>query len=147
MLSVREDVEAHVLRKRGWSVSAIARHLGRDRKTVRSYLAGSTTPGARRRGAPDRLAPFGAYVAARFVDDPHLWASALFDEVTALGYDLSYVSFARQLRLAHLRPHCEACSGVKGRATGSMLVISRIQLSSVPGGSQPDDDRKWSPAA
>ena len=117
MLSVGEDVEAHALRKRGWSVSAIARHLGRDRKTVRSYLAGQTEPGPRLRARPDPLAPFGAYVAARFVDDPHLWASALFDEVVALGYDRSYVSFARQLRLGGLRPHCEACSGVTGRET------------------------------
>jgi hypothetical protein len=56
-------------------------------------------------------------VAARFKDDPHLWASALFDEVVALGYPSSYVSFARQVRLAGLRPHCEACQGVKGRET------------------------------
>ena len=44
-------------------------------------------------------------------------ASALFDEVVPLGYGLSYVSFARQLRLAGLRPHCEPCSGVSGRDT------------------------------
>jgi hypothetical protein len=63
------------------------------------------------------LAPFAGYVRARFADDPHLWASALFDEVVPLGYGSSYVSFARQLRLAGLRPHCEACRGVKGRET------------------------------
>ncbi len=34
MLTRGEDVEAHALRERGWRVSAIARHLGRDRKTV-----------------------------------------------------------------------------------------------------------------
>ena len=56
-------------------------------------------------------------MAARFADDPHLWASALFDEVVPLGYDRSYVSFARQLRLAGLRPHCEACTGAGGRET------------------------------
>ena len=33
------------------------------------------------------------------MDDPHVWASALFDEVVALGYSCSYPSFARQLRL------------------------------------------------
>ena len=44
---------------------------------------------------PDPLAPFRGYVSARFVDDPHLWATALFDEVVALGYDRSYPSFAR----------------------------------------------------
>src|SRR5450432_2016622 len=95
MFSVGEDVEASALSGRGWSVSAIARHLGRDRKTVRSYLAGERVPGVRRPAAPDPLVPFAAYVAARFADDPHLWASALFDEVVPLGYGRSYVSFAR----------------------------------------------------
>jgi transposase len=117
MFSGSEDVEADALFKRGWSVSAIARHLERDRKTVRSYLKGERVAGVRRSSAPDPLAPFAGYVRARFVDDPHLWASALFDEVVPLGYGGSYVSFARQLRLAGLRPHCEACSGVKGRET------------------------------
>ena len=48
MFSVGEDVEADALFKRGWTVSAIARHLERDRKTVRSYLTGERTPGVRR---------------------------------------------------------------------------------------------------
>ncbi len=117
MLSRSEDVEVHALSKRGWSISAIARHLDCDRKTVRSYLNGERLVGVRRSSAPDPLAPFADYVTARFVDDPHLWASALFDEVVALGYGRAYPSFARQLRTAGLRPHCEACSGVKGRET------------------------------
>jgi transposase len=117
MFSVGEDVEAAALSKRGWSISAIARHLGRDRKTVRSYLAGERSPPVRSSKVPDPLEPLEAYVAARFVDDPHLWATALFDEVVALGYDRSYPSFARQLRAAGLRPACEACSGVGGRET------------------------------
>ncbi|MBA3282399.1 MAG: transposase [Acidimicrobiia bacterium] len=108
-------MEADALFKRGWSISAIARHLERDRKTVRSHLTGKRVAGVRRPAGPDPLAPFAGYVAARFVDDPHLWASALFDEVVALGYDRSYPSFARQVRVAGLRPHCEACNGVKGR--------------------------------
>src|SRR5207302_677723 len=45
MLTQGESVEAHALRERGWSVSAIARHLGRDRKTVRAYLSGKREPG------------------------------------------------------------------------------------------------------
>jgi transposase len=117
MLTQGEDVEVHALARRGWSVWAIARHLGRDRKTVRAYLTGDRQPGRRATARPDPMAPFTAYLAARFADDPHLWASALFDEVVPLGYGLSYVSFARQLRLAGLRPHCEACSGVSGRET------------------------------
>ena len=117
MFSVGEDVEADALFKRGWTVSAIARHLERDRKTVRSYLTGERVPGLRRPARPCALADYSAYVTARFVDDPHLWASALYDEVVVLGYSGAYVSFARQIRLAGLRPHCEACSGVKGRET------------------------------
>ena len=117
MLTQGEDVEVQALRRRGWSVSAIARHLGRDRKTVRAYLRGERQPGVRASAAPDPLARFVPYLAARFADDPHLWATALFDEVVPLGYGLSYVSFARQLRRAGLRPHCEACSGVTGRDT------------------------------
>ncbi|MGH9057945.1 MAG: Mu transposase domain-containing protein [Acidimicrobiales bacterium] len=110
-------MEAHALRQRGWTISAIARHLGRDRKTVRDYLAGKREPGVRRRAEPDPLEPFVPYLTARFADDPHVWASALFDEVVAVGYALSYPSFVRQVRVAGLRPHCEACSGVTGRDT------------------------------
>ena len=117
MLTQGEDVEVHALARRGWSVSAIARHLGRDRKTVRAYLTGQRQPGRRAAARPDPLAPFAAYLSARFADDPHIWATALFDEVVPLGYGCSYVSFARQLRLAGLRPHCEACAGVSGRET------------------------------
>jgi transposase len=117
MLTQGEDVEAHALAGRGWSISAIARHLGRDRATVRGYLAGERTPGIRKRVAADPLEPFVAYLAARFADDPHLWLTALFDEVVRLGYPRSYPSFARGVRRAGLRPHCEPCRGVKGRVT------------------------------
>jgi hypothetical protein len=34
MLTQEDDVDIHALRKRGWSISAIARHVGRDRETV-----------------------------------------------------------------------------------------------------------------
>ena len=117
MLTHGEDVEAHALKQRGWTISAIARHLGRDRKTVRAYINGERTPGIRQSSKDDPLEPFVRYISLRFADDPHVWASALYDEVTRLGYPLSYPSFVRQVRTAGLRPHCEACRGVKGRDT------------------------------
>jgi hypothetical protein len=117
MLTQGEVVEAHALKERGWSISAIARHLERDRKTVRSYLNGDCQPGVRVTVVVDPLADFEVYIRARFVDDPHLWATSLFDEVVALGYARSYPSFVRQVRQRGLRPHCEACAGVKGRDT------------------------------
>jgi transposase len=117
MLTQGEDVEAHALRERGWSISAIARHLDHDRKTIRGYLTGERQPGVRRRTAPDPLAVVEDYIRLRFSDDCHVWASALYDEVVPLGYTLSYPSFVRQIRVRGLRPHCEACRGVKGRDT------------------------------
>ena len=46
------DTSPDPRRWRGWTISAIARHLGRDRKTVRAYLSGKRTPGVRRRSTP-----------------------------------------------------------------------------------------------
>jgi predicted transcriptional regulator len=40
MLTWGEDVKADALREAGWSITAIANHLGRDRKTIRAYLNG-----------------------------------------------------------------------------------------------------------
>ena len=51
MLTWEDDVEAHALRRQGWSISAIARHLGHDRKTIRAYLRGDRVPGRRASGA------------------------------------------------------------------------------------------------
>ena len=123
MLTQGEDVEVHVLARRGWSVSAIARHLGRDRKTVRAYLTGQRQPGRRTAARPDPLAPFAAYLCARFTDDPHIWATALYDEVVPLGYGCSYVSFARQLRLAGGSSMC-----APGRSVSSPGCLRRSPL-------------------
>jgi transposase len=117
MFTGNEDMEATALREQGWSISAIARHLGRDRRTIRDHLNGTRVVGERRRQEPDMFEPFVAYLRERLAEDPHVWATALYDEVTALGFTLSYQSFTRGLRSHELRPHCEACSGVKGRAT------------------------------
>ena len=109
MLTWEDDVEVHALRKRGWSISAIARHTGFDRKTVRKYLSGDGKPGARARRSPDPFDPFVDYVTARLVEDPHLWARALFDELEDLGFGLSYQSLTRNIRQRNLRPVCQAC--------------------------------------
>ena len=44
-----------------------------------------------------------------------MWATALFDEVTALGYAGGYSSFTRALRARGLRPACEPCRPAKDR--------------------------------
>ena len=116
MLTQEDDVDAHAFRKRGWSISAIARHLGHDRKTIRAYLNDERAAGVRAPAGEDWFAVFDVYCRERLAEDPHLWAMTLFDEVVALGFARSYPTLTRQLRLRELRPHCEACSAAKGRA-------------------------------
>jgi transposase len=109
MLAWELVVEAEALRKQGWTISAIARHLGVTRVTVRHYLSGERTPGVRASSAPDLFADYVEYCRLRLAADPHLWATTLFDEVTALGYAGSYPSFTRAIRERALRPVCAAC--------------------------------------
>ena len=102
-------MEVHALRKRGWTISAIARHTGRDPKTIRSYLNGVTAPGVRKRSIVDPFEVFLAYVTARLIDDPHLWVRTLCDELEDLGYAMSYQTLHRKIRELKLRPICQAC--------------------------------------
>ena len=94
-------MEIHALARRGWSVSAIARHTGRDRKTVARYLAGK---GPVRASAPSCLEPFRGYLEARFGDDAHVLASTLYGELVAVGFGRSYPTLVRELRRLGLRP-------------------------------------------
>ena len=67
--------------------------------------------------ASSRVDPFEAfagYARTRLADDPHLWATTLFDEVAALGYPGSYPSFTGRCG-PRRRPHCEPCAASRGR--------------------------------
>jgi transposase len=114
MLTREDDIDVHALRRQGWTISAIARHLGHDRKTIRAYLNGRQA-GIRVPAGPDLFDPFVDYCRARLTEDPHLWAMTLFDEIVDLGYDRAYSTFTRQLRARGLRPACEPCVPAKGR--------------------------------
>ncbi|MGH3599927.1 MAG: IS21 family transposase, partial [Pseudonocardiaceae bacterium] len=115
MLTQEDDVDAHALRRQGWTITAIAAHLGHDRKTIRAYLSGGRVAGRRVRSELDPFEPFAGYCTQRLTDDPHVWATTLFDEVVGLGFGRSYPSFTRDLRRHRIRPHCEPCSASKGR--------------------------------
>jgi transposase len=116
MLTREEDVDAHALHAKGWTIAAIARHLGRDRKTIRGYLKGERVAGERARSGEDPFERFVDYVRARLVEDPHLWATTLFDELAGLGFEQSYQTLTRQIRDRGLRPPCETCRPARGRA-------------------------------
>lgn len=55
-------------------------------------------------------------MSARLKEDPHLWASTLFDELQDLGFTGSYPTLTRQIRNRGLRPVCPDCATVKDRA-------------------------------
>jgi transposase len=114
MLTKEDDVEIHALATRGWTLSAIARHTGRDRKTIRRYLARPT--GERRGHAPSCLEPFRGYLQARFDEDPHVNAMVLHRELAAAGFDRSYPTLVRELRRLELRPVCLVCQHRRGLA-------------------------------
>jgi hypothetical protein len=89
--------QAILLAEQGRTVSAIARHLGHDRKTIRIYLNGRRTPGQPRPQA-DSFAPFAGYAARRVREDPHLRAAGLHRELVEAGYTGSYSALTRELR-------------------------------------------------
>lgn len=115
MLTWEDCVEAQALRTKGWSISAIATHLGHDRKTIRAYLNGERRPGERKPVRPEALEEFVGYCRQRLADDPHLWSTTLFDEVVELGYRGSYQALTAGVRRHELRPRCEACAAAKTR--------------------------------
>ncbi|MFI9271099.1 Mu transposase domain-containing protein [Kitasatospora sp. NPDC052896] len=118
MLTKEEYEDVRELQRQGWSISAIARHLGRDRKTVRSYLGGEKIAGVRS-PAQDEFSRYLPYCRQRLTDDPHLPASALFDEVAALGYPGAYSTFTRALRKHQVRPTCAFCRSARSSEDGS----------------------------
>ena len=139
MLSREDVVEIVALYRRGWSVSAIARHTGRDRKTVRAWLGGERDREARR--GPGPLEPFRDYVAQRLGDDPHLDATVLLRELRPLGFERSYPTLTRELRRLGLRPVCEVCKRGGHRLTielvhepGEELQLDWLELPETPWG-------------
>ena len=70
MLTWETTVEAQALYARGWTKSAIARHLGINRRTVREYLKGQQVPGQRVRSEPEVFAPFAEYARRRLDPAP-----------------------------------------------------------------------------
>ena len=102
MLTREEDIEAHALYSSGWTISAIARHLGRDRKTIRAYVTGARAPGVRARPGPDAFEAFAEYARARLGEDPHLWVTTLADELEDL-LEVAEGAFGFEEALVELR--------------------------------------------
>jgi len=88
------------LHRQGLGVSAIARRVGIDRKTVRKYIERGLEPPAYgpRKPRPRQLEPFEAYLRQRVVAYPSLTGSRLLREIREQGYDGGYTAVTDFLR-------------------------------------------------
>lgn len=93
------------LHRQGVSVSAIARRVGLDRKTVRRYIARGLEPPVYgpRRPQTTVLQPFERYLRERIAAFPQLTGRRLHRELRELGYTGGYTTvtdFLREVRPA-----------------------------------------------
>jgi transposase len=97
------------LHRQGLSVSAIARRVGIDRKTVRKYIERGLEPPSYgpRQPRARRLEPFEAYLRQRVAAYPGLTASRLMREIREHGYVGGYsavTDFLREVRPSPVPP-------------------------------------------
>ncbi|MDA9406052.1 IS21 family transposase [Bradyrhizobium sp. CCBAU 45384] len=104
MLKLGELVMILDLHRQGLSVSAIARQLGVDRKTVRAYIAkGLEPPVYKKRAArPGIVDHFEAYLRERLAAYPALTAVRLWRELKERGFVGGYSTVRDRVR--ELRP-------------------------------------------
>jgi transposase len=103
--------------EQGLSVSAFARELGVDRRTIHRWkAAGELDPDpetgllpqkSRRAPQPCKLDPYKQIIDTRLGSYPELSAVRLFDEVTAAGYSGSYTQVKEYVRQVRPRPEPE----------------------------------------
>ena len=89
------------LHRQGLSVSAIARRVGTDRKTVRKYIERGLEPPIyqARQPRPAKVAPFHPYLRERVAAYPDLTGSRLHREIRDLGYAGGYTAVKDFLRV------------------------------------------------
>jgi transposase len=92
------------LHRQGLSVSAIARRIGIDRKTVRKYIERGLEPPVyqARQPRPAKLALFERYLRERVAAYPELTGTRLLREIRELGYAGGYTRVKDALR--EIRP-------------------------------------------
>jgi transposase len=92
------------LHRQGLSVSAIARRLGVDRKTVRTYIAKGLEPPVykKRTPAPGMIGPFEPYLRERLKAYPDLTAVRLWREIKERSFTGGYSAVRDRVR--DLRP-------------------------------------------
>jgi len=117
--------------RQGLGVSAIARRVGIDRKTVRkSSAAWSRRSMAHASRGHGRLEPFEAYLRQRVVAYPSLTGSRLPREIREQGYDGGYTAVTDFLR--EVRPRLVPPFEVRFETSPGIRLILRSSRWSSP---------------
>lgn len=75
------------LKQKGWTISAIARETGFDRKTIRKHLEAETAPQSKKRKKREsKLDPYKPYLLER-IKEGTTNCSVLMEEIQAKGYE------------------------------------------------------------
>lgn len=106
MVNIGELMMILDLHRQGLSVSAIARQLGLDRKTVSKYLERGLEPPqyGPREPRPRLLGPYEDYLRERVAQHPGLTARRLLREVSERGYRGRYSAVRDFIRTARPAP-------------------------------------------
>jgi hypothetical protein len=136
MLTEEDDVEIHALRARGWSLSAISRHTGRDRETIAKYLNGEG-PGQQRRGKAPTVEidhPPGEEIQWDWLELPNTpWGRPAYLLVGALSHSGRWRGvFCEQMTLGHLAGALHQVLEALG-GTPRVWRVDRMATAVIPG--------------
>jgi transposase len=125
---VAEYEQVHALRQQGWTIKAIATHVGHHRRTVKKYLQASTFPERPpRRRRSSILDPYKAYLLERWNAGCHS-ALELCREIQSQGFPGQYSMVADYV--SRFRPAQGRVS--KHRKAGSPATIVAVDKPLTP---------------
>jgi transposase len=138
VVTLGEIVLIHDLKRQGLTVSAIARKVGLDRKTVRRHLARGMEPPVYgpRAPRPRQLAPYEAYLRERIAAWPELTGKRLLREIRGLGYEGCYsvlTDFLREARPPKPRPFERRFETAPGRQGQVDFAQFHAEFADAPG--------------
>lgn len=138
MKGLREIVLIHDLKKQGLSISAIARKVGCDRKTVRKHLEqGLVAPVyGPRPPRPRAIEPFEAYLRERVLTFPELSGARLLREIRQMSYEGGYTAvtdFLREVRPAAPKPFERRFETPPGRQAQMDFAEFAVEFTDEPG--------------
>jgi transposase len=138
VVTLGEIVLIHDLKRQGLSISAIARKVGLDRKTVRRHLERGVEPPVYgpRAPRPRHLEPYEAYLRERILAYPDLSGKRLLREIRDLGYEGCYsvvTDFLRTARPAKPKPFERRFETPPGRQAQVDFAEFKVEFDAEPG--------------